>query len=473
MDTLSRLIATLFVTVALMLCATQARAQNADLWVMTYGTGCGAGSVFTGSSPSAAGSAYLAASNACNGFNYTIGSCTTPSLSGPQTSASATCQAICITDPGGNSCSQNNTTLSAGITCSSGKNLTPESPLSCVTAAPTGCAANAGQATSTFVPQGSVNGVTAYYGTCANGCGITITGTGQGPFKQGGQVGTVFTGVWSGSGCSVGSNGTGPAASQPVTPQDPPTPCTNGYFGVVNGVESCIPAPPGQPTGSTTSVSASSSGASVTAPGGDPTPGEASTTSSTSTTTCKDGQCTTTTTTSTQPINPTTGAASGGATVTATTQQQPAEDFCAKNPQNNLCKTSTITGGGNCLTPITSCNGDAVMCAIAREQLRQFCEMNPSSELASLGSSMVAGTANLANDPRAPGNIPVVNMANVIDQTDLLPGTCPANPTFSIMGKSMTIPYDALCPYLAMMGNIAVFAAMLAAAYTIFAGSKS
>jgi len=193
----------------------------------------------------------------------------------------------------------------------------------------------------------------------------------------------------------------------------------------------------------------------------------------TSTRSNSDGSTTTTTTT-------TVTGANGGTTVTqsTSTSQKPAasgggggkndssddkkDDFCIKNPSLNVCKNSEVMAGscsdGN---DSTSCTGDAIQCAILREQKRQYCELQKENDSATLGNQTIAG-----NDPKK-GDLPTKDNAAQIsmqslDQSGFLGGgSCFQDKTFTVQGITVTMPFSKVCPYLEWLRYVVMVIAAL------------
>lgn len=141
-----------------------------------------------------------------------------------------------------------------------------------------------------------------------------------------------------------------------------------GYWGNVNGIDSCVRPQPGETFDRETSTGNETSGTTETAADGTTT--EKSTTT---TTECKDGKCTTTTTTTTT-TKGADGQQIGEATTETKAEVKPEADFCKANPQHAQCA-GTKTGGsfsGGCTTGF-ACTGDAVQCAIARAAHTEAC----------------------------------------------------------------------------------------------------
>lgn len=108
------------------------------------------------------------------------------------------------------------------------------------------------------------------------------------------------------------------------------------------------------------------------------------------------------------------------------------------------------------------CKGDAVQCAIAKEQHFRNCQLfvdtSPESKLYYKEAGK-AGNQTLGLE----GN-ETVNMAGRIDSTDALGGGGGATDfVFTIHGQQITIPFSALNPYLSAFGNILIAIAFLIA----------
>lgn len=102
--------------------------------------------------------------------------------------------------------------------------------------------------------------------------------------------------------------------------------------------------------------------------------------------------------------------------------------------------------GGQCAA--TQCDGDAIQCAIAREQYRRNCAMfdekTPESELYHASKSK---TGNQTGD--LPGNTTIAFGADKYDSTNLLgAGSCIGDVTVGVLGKSVTLEMSRVCPFL-------------------------
>lgn len=117
--------------------------------------------------------------------------------------------------------------------------------------------------------------------------------------------------------------------------------------------------------------------------------------------------------------------------------------------------------GGSCMAGFT-CKGDAIFCAISKEQHRRACllfdDKSPESELyAKEKGKEGEQTKDL------PGNR-TEDMSNVINQSDAFGGgSCIQDISVVVMGQSMSLPVSKICPSLAYIGNILVAVALLLA----------
>lgn len=256
------------------------------------------------------------------------------------------------------------------------------------------------------------------------------------------------------------------STSEPVPPKKPDTPkCANGAPGTVNGVEVCVPrqADNGVETGGKDTT--------TTNDGTNTTKKE-----NNSTTVCKDGKCTTTTVTNTTVTNNASGNATTSSTTSSTTTSQ--GDFCSKNPKNAQCNgtgTSAGTGsgdgegdkdpsefGGACAAGFT-CKGDAIQCAIAREQHVRACKMFDDSSPESLLYEAEKGKEGNQADTLE-GN-ETIDIAGRIDTTDALGGAGSGvqDLNLTVAGRSVTLQLSILNDPLRALGAILIAISFLLA----------
>lgn len=203
--------------------------------------------------------------------------------------------------------------------------------------------------------------------------------------------------------------------------------------------------------------------------------GSTSVTTTTTNTTCNGaGACTTTTI-----VN-----GPGGTTTTTTTDTK--AGHCASNPGSNVCGDGTggngngdgegdgeddedpSTFGGACGS--FSCTGDAIQCAMAREQHQRNCELlvNTSS-LSDIGNAATTGT-DPSDHPKNQAEQIAVDLAAAISSVPMFGGSggCPSDVSMSVQGHSFSFPFSSLCPYLQLLGAAFLAACYLSAAFIVF-----
>lgn len=142
------------------------------------------------------------------------------------------------------------------------------------------------------------------------------------------------------------------------------------------------------------------------------------------------------------------------------------DDFCKQNPTLDICKTGSF--GGTCKTNF-KCDGDAVQCAMAREQHIRNCQI---FEAQTDESKLYDANKGREGDQtkELPGN-DVFNLSGRIDTSDSLGGgRCMADLNVTVAGSAQTIPMSGICPYLGIFGNILVAVSMLLAMRIVFKG---
>lgn len=252
-----------------------------------------------------------------------------------------------------------------------------------------------------------------------------------------------------GSGATPGSGNSTP----PVQGQPAPTPCKAGYApGSVNGVTACYPAgSDGKP------VTTPSTGSTTTSVDGN-TPTSTGITSSTE---CALGRCTTTTSTTTT-VN-------GTSSTTTSTKTESQGDYCKENPRSMQCVTSSW--GGSCSASFT-CDGDAVMCAISKEQHIRNCKLfdDVSSTEAQLYGSEKGKTGSQTSS--LPGSQSIAISSGSFDTSDAIGGGtgCIADKSVTVAGSVISIPFSTVCGHLAMLGNILLAVSFLLAGRIVVRG---
>jgi hypothetical protein len=224
-----------------------------------------------------------------------------------------------------------------------------------------------------------------------------------------------------------------------------PSVCQKGQCpGTINGQEVCVPC-----------SSTTTQGTTTTNPDGSKT---------VTTTECDAlGNCKTTTTTI-PPDGDGDGEPDGDGTTSTT--DEPLSKFCQDNPSSPLCVQSAFAGACSSVT----CTGDAVQCAMAREQHRRMCEFfEPGGATVQAGQEAANGQAQPDGHPGANPQLGSIDFGSQIDTGNGgIAGSCPADAAFSVHGTTVTIPWSRACPYLEAFGNFAVAVAMLAAAFIAF-----
>ncbi|MBU4509361.1 MAG: hypothetical protein KJ740_23500 [Gammaproteobacteria bacterium] len=252
-----------------------------------------------------------------------------------------------------------------------------------------------------------------------------------------------------------------PRDPPPPPPEPPPEQCKKGTCpGQINGVTVCMPCEEirsGQPTpgGSPNSPPAPPD------PTGNNAPPDTQNTTQ-SATNCKDGKCTTTTTKSTTDAN-------GVTTTNSHTKTESQDDFCTTNPRSSMCIDGVF--GGACSGGF-ACEGDAVQCAIAKEQHVRNCKLfeDYDNEEAQLYQTEKGKEGSVLGSLE--GNITKTIGASDFDTSDALGAgaTCIANKSINVMGTSILIPFSDICPYLAILGNILMSVSFLLAGRIVMRG---
>jgi len=282
----------------------------------------------------------------------------------------------------------------------------------------------------------SVVTVTPPLSACYDGCAV------GGSIAGSSANGTWLSGPFSDLGTACGGT------SVETAPTLKPGHCP----GSVNGT----PVPGGVPCSNTSAAGPSSGSAASSA--SSPSGAVPGTSSSSSVTTCTGaGSCVTTTTTVTH--------GSDGTSKTGTeSTTEPKDSFCAKNPGNPQCKEKESTIGGSCSA--VTCTGDAVQCAIAREQQRRNCELLDANDASARGIAAAAAGDTPGDHPRNSVNSVALGS---FDQTNIISGTCPADLSVPVTGgQVVSIPFSQLCGPAAILGNILVAITALSCIAIVF-----
>lgn len=140
--------------------------------------------------------------------------------------------------------------------------------------------------------------------------------------------------------------------------------------------------------------------------------------------------------------------------------------------------TGTGTGegsafAGNCAAGFACTGGDAIQCAIAKEQYVRNCKLfdDQSSSAAQRYLAATSGAPTSATDG-LPGNETVNLGPSRFDQSDALGvgGSGMSDLTVVVMGSSISLPFSRINPYLAMFGNVLVAVSLILAARIVARG---
>ena len=252
-----------------------------------------------------------------------------------------------------------------------------------------------------------------------------------------------------------------PRDPPPPPPEPPPEQCKKGTCpGSINGITVCMPCQETRSPQPVPGAPPNSPSAPPDPTGNNAPPDTKNTTQSA--TNCKDGKCTTTTTKSTTDAN-------GVTTTNSHTKTESKDDFCTSNPRSSMCIDGAF--GGACAGGFV-CEGDAVQCAMAKEQHSRNCKMfdDFSSAEAQLYETESTKTGNVTDD--LPGNETVSIGPQDFDTSNAFGGgaICIADKTITVMNQSITLPFSNVCPYLAILGNILMSVSFLLAARIVIRG---
>lgn len=313
---------------------------------------------------------------------------------------------------------------------------------------------------------------------CEKGCMVIAGGTTVSVKDDAGQWWTEGSGKYVGSVCDpnvINKLNEGTPDEKEVTPPGTKDPgkC-NGQSGTVNGVAVCLPY--GEAEGDKRT---------------DTTVNPDGTRTKTETVTkCDGSRCTTTTTTTKTDQN---GNVSGGGSSTSTVPQG---DYCARNPASSVCKaldpskppgsgaggtggtgsgdggggdddTDKSSFGGSCAGGWT-CEGDAIQCAVAREQHKRACELfeDRDNDAYRLYDKERDKEGSVLGSLKGNKDIDVSQYVN--DRDDFIgSGSCPADKVIQFSYGEVSIPYSRLCPYLEMLGTVLIICAGIAGARII------
>lgn len=134
------------------------------------------------------------------------------------------------------------------------------------------------------------------------------------------------------------------------------------------------------------------------------------------------------------------------------------DDFCLKNPNLNICKNSEVTGSCESV----ACTGDAIQCAIYRQQQKEYCENRKEDPMRTLGQQMLAGQDPLMSTFPTKENARVVDIPSLNQNAFLGGGACFDDVSITVSGMSFVLPISDLCDYLIGLRGLVMLLAALA-----------
>lgn len=275
------------------------------------------------------------------------------------------------------------------------------------------------------------------YSNCIGGCTVVSSGSFQvTDLTNGSRVITVGN-YQTGGKCTAGS---GTATDQTsITATEKDCIAKGESFISFNGLSSCVPLKEAiAPVGATNSTITTNADGSK---------------STTTTTNNIDNTKITTTTTVTAP----------NGTKTTTTKETDKASFCESNPNNIACKKEDKESnfGGACSGGFT-CEGDAVQCAIAKEQHTKNCELfTKETELTTQGKAM---QNNETDNPAKESNRQVVNVSTMVTEGNNIGSGTFQDKVIPFKGAGITLPFSQLNFIVQLLGGFLLAGAYINAA---------
>jgi len=123
------------------------------------------------------------------------------------------------------------------------------------------------------------------------------------------------------------------------------------------------------------------------------------------------------------------------------------DDLCSKHPELNVCSNSQVTGGCSVGVDTTACSGDAIQCAILRQQKKEYCENTKPNPLADLGNQIIAGNDPMQSDiNKAIAGTEVDVSSQQLDSSGFLGGgSCFGDRQFVVAGHAIPVSFAPLC----------------------------
>lgn len=476
MDSLSRVICLVLMLLSGSCWATgtvpQIPAGSKTFYKASYYIGGSGASPGIGSTPAAACAAVVGPpSYGAQTFNYSagggeFGSCGTTYSDYPSWGTSYVPVVVDHTEAVPAYCPSSSQDKGGGVCACPGTNVPDSAGTSCV-APPSVCAATVGKhlAGELSVP---VAGQVVPAAACVDTCAYAYGGGGSTTWTR---LGGVWT--WVGSGeAFVGTGATcNPAPGVPGSPDTPPDtpqppladpPPKGMCMGTVNGTRVAVPcdqnatgsggpaAPP--PPGASGANPGSGSLGDSAGPGSlsplpkTPAPAGSKAGEKGSGTNCKGDKCDTTDCMIVIQTN-------GDYVKECSVKGQDKGTFCKENPGSPNCKDSQSSFGGSCSSPV--CTGDAIQCAMARDQIARNCATLDAAPADSL--AVVASGAGLRPATHPWNSATSISMGGGFDQTDLIGGGCPADLSVQVSHfQPVVLPFSRMCEPARILGNILV-----------------
>ena len=150
--------------------------------------------------------------------------------------------------------------------------------------------------------------------------------------------------------------------------------------------------------------------------------------------------------------------------------------FCKENPDLSICKENKDTFGGSCDGGF-SCEGDALQCAMAKEQHIRNCQLYaPDKDVNSLTNKALNGTDDKSADALK-ASAGQINVTTSFDQSGLgWSHSCPADPhiplNFGGRSAEFTIPFSRICGPLGILSLAGVGITLLGCGVWVLGGKK-
>lgn len=135
-------------------------------------------------------------------------------------------------------------------------------------------------------------------------------------------------------------------------------------------------------------------------------------------------------------------------------EDKPETDFCKSNPSLTICKNSVAKGSCGAVT----CQGDAIQCEMLIQQTALRCSAEQdkkdleSSPLNALGKAAASGSDPLASSLPFPGNATNISVPTSLTTSGWLGGgQCFADKSFTVMGKTIALPFGKACDGLVVL----------------------